>query len=366
MSSPRHYPSTRQLLILLVALLLCGSGLHPAFAQDFPVKIGESRPDRSPNPTVNAKRFATNRSDNRSKRTASNLPQPSTGTSADQSQQAIEQAIADGNSARDKNSYEQALNHYRKAEALNPKEARAFYGMGNLYSDLYCYDSAIESYRSALNLQKDYFEALIGLGYANSAKERYDEAEKQFQAAHNLKPNKIEARLGLGRVYAKKRKYQEAIDRINSIINDKSVENKDRATAYFALGLVYQEQSKWEDAIPQYEKAINLDPELAIAYFNLGAAQTVVAFSRFASLIRQERRSQDIESLSASGRQAGKNIQQAITYGFKHPVAYLSLGHALMYQANYQSAAKHFNDYLGKVKELDDRLSSLADVWTHS
>lgn len=359
MSSQRHCPSTRQLLILISTLLLCGSSFHTTFGQDFDWKIGDSSPNRSPNPPSNIKRFASNRSTNGSKQTPGNLPQPSLGASTDEKQKDIEQAIADGNQARDKNNYEQALDHYRKAETLNPKEARAFYGIGNLYSDLSCYDSAIESYRSALTLKKDYLEALLGLGYAFMSKERYDESEKQFQAAHNLKPNNIEANLGIGRVYAKKGKYQEAITQINLVINDKSIENKDRAIAYFALGVVYEDQSKWQDAITQYEKAITLNPDLAIVYFKLGGAQTVVAFSKFASLIAKERRSQDIESFSASARQAGENIQQAISYGFKHPVAYLALGHALMHQSNYQSAVRQFNAYLDKVKELENRLSSL-------
>jgi tetratricopeptide (TPR) repeat protein len=358
MSSQRHHSSTWRSLVITVVLLFSGIGLPTAFGQNFDWKIGSGY--HPPNPQSYVKHIAINRPNGHSKQTANNLPQPVASTSADDKQQDIEKAIADGNEARDKNSYEQALDHYRKAEALSPKEARAFYGMGNLYSDLSCYDSAIESYRNALDLKKDYLEALIGLGYAYISKERYDEAEKQFQTVHDLKSNNIEANLGLGRVYAKKGRYQEAVTQINSIINAPSTKNEDRAKAYFALGLIYGDQQKWQDATAQFEKAISFNPDFAVAYLQLGVDQTIVAFSKFGSLSLQEVRTQDMENLSTSARQAGDNIQRAIEHHFKHPVAYLYLGHALLYQSNYQGAETKYNMFLTEVKKLEDQLSAIT------
>src|SRR5689334_12816163 len=53
-------------------------------------------------------------------------------------QNAIEQAIGEGNKARDENKYEQALSHFSRAQTLNPREARAYYSLGNLYFDFLC------------------------------------------------------------------------------------------------------------------------------------------------------------------------------------------------------------------------------------
>src|SRR2546423_662942 len=260
MSSQRRLSSMWQLLIIAVALLLCVGGSHSASGQIPNLTAQVSSPNPAPNPQVYVRRFAGKRPDNRSKPASGNLPQPSSDTRANEKQQAIEQAIADGNQARDKNNYEQALDHYRKAETLNPQEARAFYGMGNVYSDLYCYDSTIESYLKALDLKKDYLEAHIGLGWAYINKERYDDAWGQFQEALKLKPKSVEANIGLGSVYAKKKKYQEAIEQINLVVNDKLIEDKDRASALAALGDVYWLQEKWPEATARYEKAISLNP----------------------------------------------------------------------------------------------------------
>lgn len=363
MSNRQHSLSLWQRFVIAAALILCSGSLYAAFGQDFPGATDSGFRPRDPQTYV--KRIASNRSVNRAKQTVSNS-QPTTNTRADEEQQEIEKAIAEGNEARDKNNYEQALDHYQKvAKELNPKDARAFYGMGNLYSDLSCYDSAIESYRNALDLKKDYLEALIGLGYVYISKERYDEAEKQFQTAYNLKPNDIEARLGLGRVYAKKGKYQEAIKQINSVINAPSIKNEDRAKAYFALGFVYEDQNKRQDAIAQYEKAVSINPDFAVAYLKLGVDQMLVAFPKVGSLSLQEVRTQDMENLSASARQAGENIQRAIEHHYKHPAAYLFLGNALMYQSNYQGAEAKYNMFLTEIKKLEDQLSAITkDITT--
>ncbi len=367
MSRQAHPLSVWQLFVIASASLLC-SGWHSAFGQCLPGEpnCGISNSYHASNPKTNARRFAGKRPENR----------------PDEKQQAVEQAIEEGNRARDKNDYEQALAHYQKvANELNPKEARAFYGMGNLYSDLYCSDSAIEAYGKALELKQDYPEARISLGYAYVGKERYDEAEEQFQAALKFKP--VDANLGLGYVYAKKGKYQEAIDRINNIINDKSVEDKDRATAYFVLGAIYEQQNKWQDAIAQYEKAISLlrqvltaiEPDkiaqhekvmslkhaLAPTYLSLGSAQLTYAFHKqpaFGDI--SQLGTKELEVFRTSIKQASDNLDRAKEHGYNNPYFYIAQGRALAFQSNYQEAIHKISIYFEKVKELESSLSPLA------
>jgi tetratricopeptide (TPR) repeat protein len=121
-------------LALAVAFLL-SSSLRSAYGQFYPgEKRGVSRIKIAPNPQT------------------SQL----SGKGQNTKQQAIERAIRLGNQARNGNDYYQALAHYQHAQKLNPKEARAYYGLGNLYSDLNCNNSAIEAYRKALGLKEDY------------------------------------------------------------------------------------------------------------------------------------------------------------------------------------------------------------------
>ena len=54
---------------------------------------------------------------------------------------------------------------------------------------------------------------------------------------------------------------------------EKAIELKpDYASAYHNLGIVYRKQGNFDKSIESYEKAIELDPDDASVYYNLGIA----------------------------------------------------------------------------------------------
>src|SRR5215813_12816661 len=113
-------------------------------------------------------------------------------------QQAIEDAIDAGNKARDESDFEKALASYsRVADEMNPKDARAFFGLGNVYADLACSGNAIRAYSQALKLKKDFRDAIIALGNEHANKARFDEAEAQFRSLLNSNPRDVAGRMGL-------------------------------------------------------------------------------------------------------------------------------------------------------------------------
>ena len=370
MSGRHHRASGWPLFVFAAALLLCIGGLPSTFGQVPNFTKDFTKPDRSPDPPTNVRRPSSKRPDTRARQTSSNLPPSTPDARLDEKQQEIERAIEQGNQARNVNDYEQALSHYQKARDLNSQEARAFYGMGNLYTDLYCSDSAIVAYQKALELKKDYLEALTALGYAYLSKERYGDAEKRFQEALNLSPNNVGASLGMGSVFTRQGKYQEAIKRINLVIEAPSTENKDRAVAFITLGMVYEGQGKRKEAIAQYEKAINLypneranslNPTLAAVYLQLGSTQTTDAYLNLPVFESADKVSpQDMAAMRSSAKQATDNLERAREHGYNHPSLYALLGLALTYQFRYQDAATQINVYFDKVKELESRLSPVA------
>lgn len=352
-----HLSGSLRLFVLAAALFSCYGSLHSATGQ-VPILTPVQRPDTTPNPPTYGRRFAGRRADNRSKRVSGKSAAPSQGAASSDKQGVIEQAIAEGNGARDRNEYEQALGSYQRAQALSPREARAFYGMGNVYSDLYCHDSAIATYLKALNVKKDYVEALMGLGYAYAGKERYDDAEKQFREALRIRHDNADANIGLGRIFIVKGKYQDAISQINLVINDKSVQNKDHAAAHVALGDVYWRQEKWEDAVSQFKEAIRLKPDLTGAYIELGKTQAAIAFSKLARFINvNEVSMQDLEALRASEKQAVATLEDAKKYHYNHPNLHEYIAVALAYQFRYEDAINHLNDYFDEVNKLETLIS---------
>ena len=60
----------------------------------------------------------------------------------------FEQAIEEGNTARDLRDYISAESAYRRAEGIKPKDSRAIYGVGNLYSDQQRWEEAEQNSRA--------------------------------------------------------------------------------------------------------------------------------------------------------------------------------------------------------------------------
>jgi tetratricopeptide (TPR) repeat protein len=160
-------------LSVITVIFLCGGAFQFAIGQNWDLKIGDSRTNSSPNPRVNLKRSIASRSNKRNDKVSAK----------EEKLRSIEQAIEDGNKARDANDYDQAWAKYVNAKELNPQEPRAYYGLGNLYADFVCNDLSIDAYLKALKLDPEYLDALVGLGNAYANEEQYDKAEAQFRHA---------------------------------------------------------------------------------------------------------------------------------------------------------------------------------------
>lgn len=76
-----------------------------------------------------------------------------------------EDALEDGNKARDERRYPDAEKAYRAAAALLPKDARAPYGLGNIYVDQQRWDDAEKAYRDAMGSGQFSAEVLIALSF---------------------------------------------------------------------------------------------------------------------------------------------------------------------------------------------------------
>lgn len=358
MYTPRASDSLR-LFVPASALLLCFGCLRPASSQvpNFTGQVPVT--ERAPDPPAYVRRAAPDgRPGERPRQAANTLPKAALGTRPDEKLEVVEHSIKQGNESRGRNDYEKALDYYQKAQSLAPKEPRAFYGMGNIYTDLSCHDSAVESYLKALELKKDHVEALVGLGYAYFGKERYDDAERQFSKALELKRNSADAHIGLGWVYTMRAKYEEAAAQINLVINDKSAPVKDRASAHVALGGAYWRQGKRQDAVAQLEEAIRLKPDLAWAYVQLGNAQAFIAYSKLPTFTSvSELDVQELEALRAAEKRATDTLEDAKKYNYNHPNLREFIAIAFAYQFRYRDAIGLLDDYFTEVTKLEALIS---------
>src|SRR5258708_24421464 len=124
----------------------------------------------------------------------------------------VEEAIEKGDKARDEKNFSEAESQYRRALALNPNEARAYYGLGNTFFDQENYDDAVAAYKEATRLKADYAEAFNDLGFVYAKQKHYGEAIENYRRAIAVKPDLLAGYDNLGNAYSEQQKFSEAVE----------------------------------------------------------------------------------------------------------------------------------------------------------
>jgi tetratricopeptide (TPR) repeat protein len=224
----------------------------------------------------------------------------------------FEDAIGEGNDARDARKFAAAEASYRTALKLKPRDARAHYGLGNVSTDQQRWDDAEKSYRQAVEIAPSNPEALIALSFVlvqprtgASNASRFSEAQSFAHRAVQLQPNNAVAfdRLGVAMVVraiftteteAAFRRAMELdpdflvaqvhLARVLRHMNRSSEADPlyqsaiDRAKDAPTLVLIadaMQSETRWNDSDPVLRRALQLDPRNPGALFLLGRLLSV-------------------------------------------------------------------------------------------
>ena len=216
-------------------------------------------------------------------------------------------AIADGNDARDARKFAAAEASYRAAANLKPRDARAHYGLGNVFTDQQRWDDAEKSYRQAMEFAATDPEILVALsfvlvqprtgglnakrfadaeyfaqratqlaptsaiafdrlGAAKIARGIYNaDSEATFRRALELDPNFVIAQVHLARVLRHQNRYPEADSLYKSAID----QAKDAPTLVLIADAMQSDQ-RWADSDPVLRRALQMDPKNPGALFLMG------------------------------------------------------------------------------------------------
>jgi superkiller protein 3 len=201
------------------------------FAQDVGGDIGGGSIFRPKNPEAKRKPktgTTTTKPNNRSTRmTAAAI--------ADQ----VEELLDNGNSARDARKFSEAEEAYQGVLKLRAKDARAAYGLGNVYSDQQRLDDAEAAYRNAVAWSPNNADAQVALSVilvqpragADNAR-RFAEAESFARRAVQIDP-----------------KLAVAWDRLGVALQTRNIYNSETEHSH--------------------RRALELDPQFAVAYVHL-------------------------------------------------------------------------------------------------
>jgi tetratricopeptide (TPR) repeat protein len=191
--------------------------------------------------------------------------------------------IARGNAARSAPTprYSEAEQEYRQAARLDPTDARAYAGLGNVYLDQSRFNEAIEQYHQAIKLKPDYTDALMPLGYALVRVNRLADAIENYNQALKVDPGNPEIHNNLGYLYNHTGRYNEAVAECLEAIRllgqtgeayKQGYQTRQEVLghAYKNLGNAYNGLRNYEEAAKALQQAITIEPNSASAFFNLG------------------------------------------------------------------------------------------------
>ncbi|XP_031961450.1 protein O-mannosyl-transferase TMTC1 isoform X1 [Corvus moneduloides] len=156
----------------------------------------------------------------------------------------------------DTGSPEQAMSHYRQAILLSPTHHVAMVNLGRLHRSLGQNKEAEVWYKRALKVsQKAEILSPLGALYYNTG--RYEEALQVYREAAALQPSNKDIRLALAQVLAMMGRTKEAEKMTNHILN----EDAECLECYRLLSAIYSKQELYAKALEAIEKALQLKPK---------------------------------------------------------------------------------------------------------
>eukprot|EP00124_Ichthyophonus_hoferi_P005739 Ihof_evm1s930 gene=Ihof_evmTU1s930 len=296
-----------------------------------------------------------------------------------------------GNAAFGAGKYEEAIDLYTQALALNPSPADAskyYANRGACFAKLKQYESVIHDCTEAIKIDPAYVKALHRRAQAYEAVDNLEEAVKdyargvQMQAPGVDQQNmSVSAEMLLQKIASKKAKItlEEKMGKFpnsgiiktylatfkKKVVTETKEELLATAAndvqACYKLGLVLMEEEKYHEALAQFNKAVELDPSFAPAYTEKGTLehlsgsipQAIVSIMKAVEIdpTNVEAHVRWANALFFTGEieQANNVLLKAIKLDPTDTVAYFHTAQAMAQQGNQTKAVEYFT----KVIELD-------------
>jgi tetratricopeptide (TPR) repeat protein len=145
----------------------------------------------------------------------------------------------------------------------------ALYSRGN-------YDDAVKSLLKAADLNPNDPACYYFLSKAyDSSPAQADDVIQRFRRFAELQPQNGRASYYYAMSLWKGKRAQDAafdVGQIEGLLKKAIAADPKLAEAYLQLGNLYSDQNKYADAVPEYEKALDLNSDLADAHYRLGQA----------------------------------------------------------------------------------------------
>ena len=135
------------------------------------------------------------------------------------------------------------------------------------------HDLAIAKYTEAIGVSPTCKDCYVNIGFAHSDEKRWPEAVDAFNKAIELDANLSDAYSGLAAAYNAQQKYdlaQEAGAKAASLASSGGGAGSGGAEQAYNQGVILFNGQKFAEAKAQFEAAVNVDPRMALAQYQLG------------------------------------------------------------------------------------------------
>lgn len=174
----------------------------------------------------------------------------------------------------------EAAEDFEQVAAAAPHHLDALYNAAVAQAALNNWPRAEEWFSRCIALDPDNAELhyRLGIAYAQDPDDLGQKAIESLREAIRLDPQHAEARFQLGLLYAKRKRIddqsrQEALAQLETLARLEDLETllPDTHRVYFALATIYDDcPVHWDQALAAYERCLEIRPDFAPAYNNLG------------------------------------------------------------------------------------------------
>jgi Flp pilus assembly protein TadD len=166
------------------------------------------------------------------------------------------------------NKFADAEEMYKQALAVDPSSEDALVGLANVYMRGKRYPEAEEYLRKVVAQRPNDAQPHVQLGRVLAAAGKFDGAAEELQVGLKFAPNDTDALSDLADVYVEAGKFAEAETTYRSLLGA----NANHPELHQKLGRSLMKQKKFPAAVQEFMAAVKLKPDLGTAYGDLAFA----------------------------------------------------------------------------------------------
>jgi tetratricopeptide (TPR) repeat protein len=249
--------------------------------------------------------------------------------------------------------FAEAVKSFEEAVRLIPDKAEAHYRLADIYVQQGKFDLAIPEYKRAIELDPNLAKPYQGLGLIYTKKGKADEAIRYYEEAIKRDPYDSASYYNMARCYFRLRKREEGRKMMEMFNRMKEYEEKvmsykkahrenpGNPMLHIELAQLHYEYGNLDEVIKEYEYAIYIAPDFAVAYNNLALAYL-------------ERNMFE---------KAKKAFQKTLELNPKAATAHLGLGQLYTRQGSLEQAEEHFKKAVELAPEYEPAYVGLVETY---